>query len=136
MAKKSWAEKMLRPEAPVVEVLDKSGNWGKLGDKMLIPTPVLVKAEIDGLNIGESLSSSDLRERLAAGHGADFACPLTTGIFLRIVSEAAWDEHLAGAPLEAVTPFWRAVEPKSPLSKKLACGQEFVAQMRESEGIG
>lgn len=137
MAKKRWVEKMLTPEEPDLVVLEKQiGKWGGPGDKMLIPTPGLVQAEIDGLKVGESLRAAELRERLAAGHGADFACPLTTGIFLRIVCEAAWDEHLSGAPLESVTPFWRAVDVKSAMAKKLACGVDFVVKMRESEGIG
>ncbi len=136
MAKKSWAEKMLTPVAPEVIILEKQiGKWGGPGDRMLIPTPGLIKAEIDRLGSGQSISPVEMRARLSTEHSTDFACPMTTGIFLRIVSEAAWDEHLMGASLETVTPFWRAVDPKSPLAKKLACGLEFVVQMRKSEGI-
>ena len=63
------------------------------------------------------------------------ACPLTSGIFLRIVSEAALDEMRSGKSIEAITPFWRLVSPKAPLSKKLSCGPEFVAERRKAEGL-
>ena len=43
--------------------------------------------------------------RLAHWHNADVTCPLVTGIFLRIVAEAAEEERLAGK--SAITPYWR-----------------------------
>lgn len=121
---------------PKVVVLDSSkGRFGGIGDKMLIPSPGLVKEMVGGLDSGETMDSAELRRRMADRFEAKFACPMTTGIMLRIVSEAAWDEHLSGAPLEAIAPFWRAVDPKSPLAKKLACGQEWLVEMRAKEGI-
>ena len=67
---------------------------------------------------------------LARVHGADRTCPLTTGIFLRIVAEAAWEELQAGADPGAITPFWRVIAPDSSLARKLACGTDFIAGMR------
>jgi hypothetical protein len=136
MAKKSWAEKMLNPAAPKIEVVEKPMSWAKAGDKLLIPTPVKIRDRVNRLGVGESLSVVAMREEFARELGADVTCPLCTGIFLRIVSEAAWEEHLAGAPVESVTPFWRVVEPGSSLAKKLACGLEWVREIRAREGIG
>jgi hypothetical protein len=37
--------------------------------------------------------------------------------------------------LTEITPFWRVIEPNSPLSKKLSFGQEFILQQRKAENI-
>ena len=66
---------------------------------------------------------------------ADKTCPVTTGIFLRIVSEASFEELKAGNDIEEVTPFWRIVNPKSKLAEKLECGIDFIEKQRELEGI-
>lgn len=76
---------------------------------------------------------AELRRRLAEKHGADGCCPLTVGIFLRIVAEHAWDELSAGKSLEKVAPFWRVVDPKSPLAKKLRAGAEWIRLQRLAE---
>jgi len=40
-----------------------------------------------------------------------------------------------GKDIEEVTPFWRIVNPKSNLAKKLECGIDFIKKQRELEGI-
>jgi hypothetical protein len=74
-----------------------------------------------------------MRLELAKLHGADATCPVSTEIFLRTVSEAAWDEIEAGTPVTEVTPFWRVVDPKSPLAKKLRAGSGWIEQQRAAE---
>jgi hypothetical protein len=103
------------------------------GDLMFIPTPEVVERYLAAIPRGETRSLSDLRQDLAATAGADKTCPVTTGIFLRIVAEAAWDDHLAGAPLKKIVPFWRAVDPASPTAKKLRCGPDFLRTQRTAE---
>jgi hypothetical protein len=49
------------------------------------------------------------------------------------VAEAAWDEIEAGAPISEVAPFWRVVDPKSPLAKKLRAGSTWIEQQRLAE---
>ena len=51
-----------------------------------------------------------------------------TGIFLRIVSEASYEEYDNGIDLNTITPFWRMVNPNSKLAGKLACGIDFIAE--------
>jgi hypothetical protein len=48
---------------------------------------------------------------------ADATCPVSTSFFLRTVAEAAWDELEGGKSTSEVAPFWRVVDPKSPLAK-------------------
>ena len=75
-----------------------------------------------------------MRNDLAIEYQADKTCPVTTGIFLRIVSEASYEELKSGKGIEEVTP-WRIVNPKSKLAYKLECSAEFINQQRENEGI-
>ena len=42
---------------------------------------------------------------LAIEYQADNTCPVTIGIFLRIVSEASYEELKSGKGIEEVTPF-------------------------------
>lgn len=56
---------------------------------MLIPKPLDVDALIRKAKKGKLITISEIRSRLARDNGVDTACPLTTGIFVRIVAEAA-----------------------------------------------
>lgn len=82
---------------------------------------------------GETREVQQMRRELAALHGADATCPVSTAIFLRTVAEAAWDDIEAGVPASDVTPFWRVVDPGSPLAKKLRAGGAWIAQQRAAE---
>jgi hypothetical protein len=130
-----WRKKLERSRPPFVSVTDRPMFGIEAGVKMLISSPKEVQEEIAGIPKGKSVSVPQLRERLARKHGAEVTCPLTTGIFLRIVAEAALDEHESGTPLEKVTPFWRAIGPKDKIAKKVRCGPEWIARQREAEGI-
>ncbi|MHB1079197.1 MAG: hypothetical protein ACYC67_07325 [Prosthecobacter sp.] len=132
---KSWSEKFAHPPKPAVSRLGKPYAGHAEGEKMLIPTPALVAAYVAQIPPGESRTMPQMREDLAAAHHADFTCPLTAGIFLRIASEFAWEQHQNSRPLAEITPFWRAVDVKSPMAKKLACGLDFILQQRQREGI-
>lgn len=72
-----------------------------------------------------------MRARLAAAHGAQTCCPLTTGVLLRAAAEAALEARAAG--ISDIAPFWRAIDEASPLAGKLSCGRTFVAQRRQAE---
>jgi hypothetical protein len=132
---KSWSEKFMHPPKPSVIRLGKAFAGHGEGDQMLIPTPALVAAYVEAIPKGESRTVPQMREDLAAAHRADFTCPLTAGIFLRIAAELAWEQHQNGKPLSKVTPFWRVVDLKSPMAKKLACGVDFIVKQRQREAI-
>ena len=132
---KSWTEKLAYPPKPRVSTLDKPYPGRALGDRMLIPTPATVAAYIAAIPKGESRTMPQMRDDLAAENRADFTCPLTAGIFLRIAAELAWEQHQAGKPLTKITPFWRVIDAKAPAAKKLACGVDFIVKQRKREGI-
>ena len=130
---KTWAEKMASPPAHVAR-LEKNFGGMPAGALMLISTPQEVAAHLsEHVARGMTITVPALRVALAKAHGAVGSCPLTTSIFLRIAAEAAWDEIQEGASADDVTPFWRAVDPKSDLAKKLRCGPEWLAWQRATE---
>lgn len=135
MAKKSWQEKLQGSRPASVEVLDKPMMGLPAGTRIFIATPLLVKKYVDAIPKGSEKSVTRLRADLAKKNKADATCPLTTGIFLRIVAEATLDERKNGLPTAKMTPFWRVIDPKSPLAKKLSCGPEFILARRKAEGI-
>lgn len=130
---KTWAEKMNVPE-PHIEVMEKAFAGIPAGTRMLISSPVEVADWLrKNLPYGQTMALPDLRFALAKARGAEATCPLTASIFLRIAAEAAWDELEAGASLGDIVPFWRAVDPKSDLARKLRCGPDWIAHQRQME---
>ena len=128
---KTWIEKFLNGDAAKVCVMDRPRLGFPVGAKMLIPTPADVLEVVNQIPSGTVTTPVELRKTLADKAGADVTCPLVTGIFLRIIAEIALEELEAGKT--DVTPFWRVIDPKSPLAKKLPCGPEFLTQRRTEE---
>ncbi|MEQ1823563.1 MAG: hypothetical protein ABL949_13715 [Fimbriimonadaceae bacterium] len=130
---KTWCEKLKGGKPPHVEVTTKAFAGIPVGSKMLISSPMEFRDYIN--QVKGSQTVAELKEALAKRHGAETVCPLTTGIFLRIVAEAAYDEIEAGKSPSDVTPFWRVISPKDKVAGKLRCGPEFIAAQRLAEGI-
>lgn len=133
--RKSWQQKLQANRQPQVERSGKDFAGVKTGQLMLIPTPLLVDAYIRQVPEGHRVDPTTLRRDLAAEYGAEITCPLTTGIFLRIVAEAAWEQYQQGTPLEAITPFWRVIDEDSTTAKKLTFGAAFLKEQREREAM-
>lgn len=133
--RKTWAEKLNIDRRPVIEKVDKDFAGIKTGQMMLIPTPKIVDAYIRQIPKGVHVTSETIRKDLAAEYHAEVTCPLTTGIFIRIAAEAAYEEFEKGKPLNKITPFWRVISEKSPAAKKLTFGTKFLMEQRKKEGI-
>jgi hypothetical protein len=133
--RKTWAQKLDNGREAFVAALEKPMCGNPAGTRVLVATPRLVKAYIEQIPRGREIPVERMRADLAAQHNADASCPIATGIFLRIVAEAALEQLSAGTPPDEITPFWRVVDQNSPTAKKLAGGPEFIRKMREREGI-
>ena len=132
---KSWGEKLLGGQPAHVSPMTKA-MWGlEKGDKLFIATPAMVRDYMKKIRKGSSRTIVQMRDEFAKAHKADGTCPMTSSIFARIAAEAALEEMEDGKPVEKITPFWRLIDEKSPIAKKLSCGTAFVAKMRRSEGI-
>ena len=133
--RKSWADK-IKPEMQFkIERTDKKFADIPEGSNMLIPTPLIVDAYIRAIPEGRERSLQQMRKDLAAEYNADYTCPVTSGIFLRIVAENAFEQLNTGVPESKITPFWRMLTPSSPTAKKLSFGTDFLAGQRRREGL-
>lgn len=135
MAKKTWIEKFNVDRKPEVKKLDKAFADIPENAMMLIASPAIIAGYLKQVPEGKSVDIKTLRKDLALEHGAEYTCPVTTGIFLRITAEAAFEELQAGRKKEEITPFWRAIKPNTPAAKKLSFGEDFLIDMRKLEGI-
>ncbi len=131
--KKSWAEKLLSGK-PHISILEKPFSGLPIGCKLLISSPLEIHQYIQTqIPAGSTLSPAQLRENLARLHQADATCPVSTGIFLRIVAENACDELAQGKTLDQVCPFWRVVAPQSTTAKKLRVDSKWLEAVCAAE---
>jgi len=132
---KSWVEKRDTIKESKVKINDKKFADIPAGTRMLIPTPKIVDNFIKTIPNGSFMDTKDLRNKLAIQYDAEMTCPLVTGIFLRIISEAAYEEYQLDRNIEEITPFWRVVDPDSKLANKLTFGTGFLIQNQANENI-
>ena len=102
---------------------------------MLIATPTIVNEYVIGIPKGTQTTLQQMRKDLAAEYNADYTCPITSGIFVRIVAENAYEEHQKGKPVKNIAPFWRIIDLGSPAAKKLTFGTDFLIEQRRLEGL-
>jgi hypothetical protein len=127
---KTWQEKFETKKQEEVNKLETGFADIKAGETMLISTPRKIVEYINSIPKAENRDLPRMRQDLARMAGADKTCPVTSGIFTRIVSERSLELMAEGE--EPLAPFWKVIDPESPLAKKLSCGAEFVKKMRES----
>jgi len=132
--RKSWREKLENPPVELPKVVDVPEKWRKSqgGRYVLVPTPLMADAAIRAVRKGKLITTGQLRRRLAESQKADSTCPMTLGIFLRIISETAEEDR--GKGKKCVTPYWRVVKDDGSLNPKFAGGVEAQAARLEAEG--
>lgn len=130
---KTWSDKLQCGKRPHTKRLEIDFAGMKAGSLMYISTPLEVDQYVRGIPYGLIVSPKVMRDDLAKRNGADHTCPVSTGIFLRIVSEAALEKYKKINCITEISPFWRIVAPDSDLAKKLNCSPEFIIAQRESE---
>lgn len=131
--KKSWREKLADDKnLPKVEkVAGKlSRRWG--GGVMVIPAPREVDALMRQVPKGRLVTIKELRAALAKKHKADFACPITTGIFSWIAAHAAAEAEAEGA--KRSTPYWRTLKTGGEVNPKYPGGVAALAKRLRAEG--
>jgi len=133
--RKTWQEKLHVDKKAEVKKNDYDFADIPAGSKMLIATPLIMDEYIRQIPKGHFTDIKQIRKDLAAEYKAAYTCPVTTGIFIRIVAEAAYEEYEKGKPLSKITPFWRALSAKSPSAKKLSFGIKFLLDQQKKEGI-
>lgn len=133
---KSWAEKYQTRKEVAKEVVDKKFADIQPGESMLIATPAVLEQYMRSIRKGKESDVKQFRSWAAQKFGADKTCPVTAGIFLRIVAEKQMEDmQVRGVSEKRIAPFWRMIGPKSPLLKKLSFDLEYWRTRREEEGL-
>lgn len=100
---------------------------------MVIPRPLDVDAMMRKPKKGKLITQSQIREEMAKASKADSACPLTTGMFIRIAAEAAEEDLRAGK--KRITPYWRTIKDDGKLYEKFPGGARAQAAKLRREGF-
>ncbi|HEY3138583.1 MAG TPA: hypothetical protein VGL29_21340 [Blastocatellia bacterium] len=131
-SRKSWREKLEKQDhSKIVDIPPQMAK--RLGNgTMLIPKPLDVDALIRKTKKGQLVTVAEIRSRLARDNRVDTACPLTTGIFVRIAAEAAEEDLRNGR--KQVTPYWRVIRDDGSLNEKFPGGVKAQSQRLRSEG--
>lgn len=135
MAKQTWTAKRDCERSFKIKVIEKKFADIPAGSKMLIATPKIIENYLRNIPKGTTREQSVIRQELAEKYNADKTCPVTTGIFIRIIAEASFEDYQSGKDIQSITPFWRVINPNSKLAQKLCCGIEFIIRQRKLEGI-
>jgi len=133
-SRKSWREKLENPPEGLPKVVDIPVEWGKRmgGRKILVPTPLLVDGQIRKVKKGKLVTVNQIRKKLAKDFKAESTCPMTTGIFLRIISEVAEEDRRNGK--KRIAPYWRVVKNDGSLNPKFPGGVKAQAARLKEEG--
>jgi hypothetical protein len=126
-SRKSWLPK-LNPEQEIKLTTDKRN-----GDSMLVPTPMLMAAEIRKIPKGKVRKIGVIRDKLAADHNVDHTCPLVAGIFMSILAGAA-EEQFAAGKKRVVAPYWRVILDDGSVRIKEPPGPERAIELLQQEG--
>lgn len=128
--RKTGTEKLNnRVPAKIVEIKP-GGKWRP--GKMLVPRPRDIDDAIQRIRKGEVKTLSQIRRELSDEAGADYTCPLTAGIFVRVAAEAAEEARAEGKT--RLTPYWRVVKDDGALYLKFPGGVAAQAQRLREEG--
>ena len=131
-AKKTWGEKM-KAKPPHHVILEKDFAGIPKGAKLLISCPGEIAAELKTITPGSTMSIQAFRRKLAAKNNCDATCPVSTSLFLKVVTEHAWEEYGRTGSTRDLAPFWRVVESSSPMAKKLSFDPAWIDLQRELE---
>jgi hypothetical protein len=101
--------------------------------KMVVPSPRLVDSVIRKVEKGKLITPRMIRDWLARDFRADFCCPMTTGIFLRLSAEAAAEDSAAGKT--RITPWWRVVKDDGGLMEKFPNAPDEQEIRLQAEGF-
>ena len=133
-SRKSWREKFENPGEELPKVVKGPREWRTVfgGTKVLIATPRLVDEQVRKVPKGKLVTINQIRERLAINFKAESTCPLTTGIFLRILAEVCEEDKRLGK--KKVSPYWRVLKADGCLNPKYPGGVKAQATQLRKEG--
>lgn len=133
--RKTWTERMNSGRSPMWRIQDTPVEGVPAGARLLVSTPVMVDAAIRNIPWGMFAGPAEIRRLVAEEYGAEYVCPVTFGMNLRIVAESAYEQFRQGVPAANVTPVWRVIHPSAPLSRRCTFPESFLTDRRREEGL-
>ena len=132
--RKSGREKLNHPPVELPKVISVPAKFQKQmgGKRVLVPTPLMVDELVREVRKGRLVTVNQLREHLAAQFNVDSTCPMTMGIFLTIVAQAAEEDLKEGK--KRIAPYWRVVKADGSLNPKFPGGVEAQILRLKEEG--
>jgi len=100
---------------------------------MYISTPEEIQKIIKRVPKGKLITTKQIIDKLNKKYKVDFTCPLTTGIFVSIVANAAEEESTMG--MKNITPYWRVIKPKGYLYDKFLGQKSSQKKYLKAEGF-
>jgi hypothetical protein len=131
----TWTEQLDVPAAIELRPVPEGRKKMQAGQLMLYPNGRAVDELVRTIPRGRAMTQKELRAELAQKHGADVVCPVTTGICLRTVAEAAYEAYTGGTPIDEVAPVWRVLDAKAPALNKVSFDPAFILDQRAREAL-
>ena len=114
---------------PEIHIIDKAKCGLLAGQKMLIPTLTDIEVALVKLTPGAVTSGPVFRALVAEPFGADGCCTFATNKALRSITEAACARLSNGDSPVDVLPFWRVIDSKSTIAKRLHLDGERLGEL-------
>ncbi|MEM2100409.1 MAG: MGMT family protein [Thermoproteota archaeon] len=131
---KSWQEKLMDDKGlpKVVKITGKMSR--RLGTgTVVIPASREVDEIMRKVPKGNVITINRIREILAKRHGTTIGCPIATGIFAWVATNAAEEEAKEGE--KDITPYWRTLKSNGELNAKYPGGVARQARLLKAEGL-
>ena len=129
----TWRDKLRYTDKPVIKPAPEHWALRYGGNKMVIATPELVEEKIRQIPKGQLSTIGIIRKQIARDFKVHFSCPLTTGIFVRIVAELAEEEKSEGKT--DVAPWWRVLKDDGTFSSKNPGHPDIQSDYLEADGL-
>lgn len=129
----SWAERLAASNGVDIRPVPEGRRGMTPGKSMLYPSARMVYDAIRAVPDGQTITPKELRTSLAEQYGAEYTCPVTTTIALRIVAEAANEAREEGASLDDVAPVWRVLGSGASALRKLTFDPQWILDERAAE---
>ena len=126
-------ESRSRQGQPEIHILDKAKCGLVAGQKMLIPTLTDIEAALVKLTPGAVTSGPAFRALVADPLGADGCCTFATNKVLKNITDVACARLANGESPVDVLPFWRVIDSKSTIAKRLHLDAERLRTLLSKE---
>ena len=129
----TWAERLAASDGIDIRPVPEGRRGMTPGKAMLYPSARMIDEAIRDVPVGETITPKELRASLADRHHAEYTCPVTTTMMLRIVAEAANEARQGGAAPGEIAPVWRVLDAKASALRKLTFDPAWILEERARE---